>query len=114
MTTKDDIWRLNHILEAIALVEQCVARKGQDDVMVEAALERFVMNIGEMCRGMTPEFKQRYTEIPWHAIISMRHILVHEYYKVDKETIWDVAENKIPALKDWIHGILEKEGKHNG
>ena len=38
----------------------------------------------------------------------MHNILVHEYYKVEKETIWDIAEHKIPALKDWVTGILAK------
>ena len=36
----------------------------------------------------------------------MRNYLVHEYYIIDQETIWDVAEHKIPALRDGIEGIL--------
>ena len=56
---------------------------------------------------MSPELKEKYSVVPWSDIIAMRNILVHEYYKVDEETIWTVAEHKIPALSDWIEGILE-------
>jgi len=104
-----DRWRLGHVLEAISRVEICVARKNDNDPLVDAALERFVQNIGEMCRGASKELKQAYSEIPWADIVAMRHILVHEYYIVDKETLWDVAEHKIPVLKGWIEGILGAE-----
>jgi uncharacterized protein with HEPN domain len=114
MKPKTDEWKLQHILEAIGMIECCVQRKKENDSLVEAALERFIINIGEMCRSLSPRLKEKYPAIPWQDIVSMRNILVHEYYKTDKETIWDTAEHKIPALKDWIVGIIEKEGVENG
>jgi len=106
--SQQDIWRLKHILEAINNVEECVAKKDVGDKFFNAALERFIINIGEMCRGASKTMQSQYPDIPWANIISMRNVLVHEYYKVNQETIWDIAEHKIPALKDWINGILEK------
>lgn len=106
---KKDIWRLNHILDAIADVEECVKRKDINDKILQAALEKFIQNIGEMCRCASKKLQHLYPDIPWSNIIAMRNVLVHEYYRADIETLWDVAENKIPALKDWIQGILKEQ-----
>jgi len=79
--------------------------------LLEAALERKYTIIGEACRAISDEMKYKYKEVPWGDIIGMRNVLVHEYYRVETETLWDVAENKIPALKNWVAGILEKQIK---
>lgn len=101
-----DRWRLDHMLQAATQIEECVVRR-HEGKLVEIALQKLVQNIGEMARGISPAMKAAYADIPWNNIIGMRNILVHEYYKLDKETLWDVAEHKIPALKDWIKGIME-------
>ncbi len=103
---RDEV-RLRHIMEQIALVENILASDRQNP-LCEPALERIYTVIGEACRCVSPVLKSAYPDIPWSDIIAMRNILVHEYYKVKKETLWDVAEHKIPALKDWINGILEQ------
>lgn len=107
-----DLWRLKHVLLAIADVEECLRRGTRGDRIVQAALERFVANIGEMCRGVSDALKVAYPHIPWADIVAMRNFLVHEYHKVKTETIWDVAEHKIPALKDWVKAIIEAHEKH--
>lgn len=84
-------------------------KKDLNDKILQAALEKFILNVGEMCRGASKSLRHLYPDIPWNNIIAMRNVLVHEYYKVEKETLWDVAEHKIPALKNWIQGILEEQ-----
>lgn len=110
--TKDesnrDIVRLKHILDECSQVEQFLLSSDRD-ALLEAALERKYIIIGEACRAVSAELKKRYPLIPWADIIAMRNILVHEYYKVERATLWDVAEHKIPALKDWIQGIISGE-----
>lgn len=103
-----DIVRLHHILDEISEIEEILIRSVRDKLL-EAALERKYTIIGEACRAISAEMQEKYKEVPWGDIIAMRNVLVHEYYKVEKETLWDVAEHKIPALKNWIQGILEKE-----
>ncbi len=106
-----DIVRFKHILEEC---ENIASFLGGDktSLLTARALERSLQIIGEACRTISPTSKSDYSKIPWADIIGMRNILVHEYYRVDVETIWDVAEHKIPALKDWIIGILEKSNDH--
>jgi uncharacterized protein with HEPN domain len=105
--SQNDYWRLTHILEAIADVEECLARNPREDKITQLALERLIGNIGEMCRTVSEELKAAYPDIPWAQIKGMRNTVIHEYHKIKKERIVDVAEHKIPALKDWIRGIIE-------
>ncbi len=103
-----DIIRLKHIFDEIAEIED-ILRENNRSKIFESALERKYTIIGEACRAISQEMKDKYKKVPWNNIISMRNVLVHEYYKVEKETLWDVAEHKIPALKDWIQGILDEQ-----
>jgi len=98
--------RLRHILEQISYIEQFI--QDTRDIKTLKATERCIEIIGEACRAISDELQSQYPEVPWRSIVGMRNILVHEYYQLDNETIWDIAENKIPALKDWIIGILEQ------
>ncbi len=109
--SEEDIWRLTHIEQFIANVEECLRRGPKEDEIVQAALERFIGNIGEACRAVSEDLKNAYPDIPWNRIVSMRNAVVHEYYKIKRERVWDVAEHKIPALKDWIKGIMETHRK---
>ncbi len=113
MNWERDRVRLGHILEAAEAVAEDFAT-GKRDRTTRQAIERNIQIIGEACRVISPELQARYPGVPWGNIRGMRHFLVHEYYRVEKETVWHVAEHKIPALRNWIQGILgdlEKEMK---
>ncbi len=108
-----DTIRLEHILEQTHEIASFI-EGGARDMKTRKAVERCIEIIGEACKAISPELRSRYPDIPWHNIMGMRNILVHEYYQVKKETVWNVAEHKIPALRNWVEGILsdlEKETK---
>ena len=50
-------------------------------------------------------------EIPWSKIIGMRHILVHGYFQIDLDLVWQAVEHDLPALKSQISAILERRDK---
>jgi uncharacterized protein with HEPN domain len=62
--------------------------------------------LGEAVRGLSDEFRGRYPETPWSAILGMRNILVHHYFEIDKEVVWSVVEKELPGLKAQIQAIL--------
>ena len=107
MSKSRDIQRLEHILDCCAKISKYTAN-GDRDEKTQEAIERNLTIIGEACRVVSDELKAEYPLIPWSEIRGMRNILVHEYYIAESETIWDVAEHKIPALKNWIEDILER------
>lgn len=55
--------------------------------------------IGEAVRGISPEFRAASPDIPWSDIIGMRNILVHHYFGIDRDAVWNVVERDLPALK---------------
>lgn len=103
-----DVVRLNDILQTISSIEQ-ILTENKDSFIVQKAMERCFEILGEACRRVSEELKQKYPNIPWGNIIALRNVISHEYDKVEIETLWDIAQHKIPALKDWIKGILEEQ-----
>ncbi len=100
-----DLSSLQDILSTIEMIE-VILQSAPENLVTQKALERCFEILGEACRRISEETKNQYPEIPWANIIALRNVISHEYDKVDIETLWDIAEHKIPALKDWIIGIV--------
>ena len=58
--------------------------------------------IGEAVRGISSEFRTANPGIPWLDIIGMRNILVHHYFGIDRDAVWNVLEDDLPALKEYL------------
>jgi uncharacterized protein with HEPN domain len=55
--------------------------------------------IGEAANYITQETKALFTDIEWNQIVGMRHILIHEYFGIDQNLVWQVIVDDIPKLK---------------
>lgn len=71
-----------------------------DDFIVNAAVCNFIMIIGEASSTITKEFKDKHPEFDWALMKGMRNIIVHEYFGIDVNKVWDTVINDIPKLKD--------------
>lgn len=65
--------------------------------------------IGEAGYRLTNEFRENHPELPWREIIGMRHVLVHDYYQISPQLIYEVCSKDLPQLKSQLQGIIEKE-----
>lgn len=111
----NDLPRILHILEAINNVIEFTNGKNKeqllgDKILLHATIYN-IQIIGEAVSRLTKEFKNKYTSIPWNQIEKMRHILVHDYYKVNFDFVWYVVQEDINFLKIEIEKIIEEENK---
>lgn len=95
--------RLTHILESINEIENYVRgidfSEFRSNSMVKFASIKQLEIIGEAAKHLTDSTKEKYKTISWNEIIGLRNILVHEYFGVDAELVWQIIKTDIPVLK---------------
>ncbi len=105
-----DPGRLEHILLAIRRIEAFVAGKSKEDIQEDSilyfAIVKNIEIIGEAAYMLTPEFKETHPDTPWRIIIGMRHFLVHGYFEVDADEVWNVVVKDLSPLKNQIEQYL--------
>jgi uncharacterized protein with HEPN domain len=71
---------------------------GTQSALLRDGVIRQVGIVGEAASKLSPVFRTAHTSIPWRQIIGMRNIVVHQYWEVDLDVVWEVATQDIPAL----------------
>jgi len=77
------------------------------DETLQRAFVRSLGIIGEAAKKVPDDFRAVHPDIEWRAMGGMRDRLIHDYFGVDYEIVWDVVENRIPELRRQIATILE-------
>ena len=80
------------------------------DETLKRAFVRSLEIIGEAVKQLPNDIKQRYSHLDWRAMAGMRDRLIHGYFGVDYDIVWDVVINKIPMLQREVEYILRQEG----
>ena len=79
----------------------------QDEILFDATV-RNLQNIGEAVRCLPEETRALRSDIEWTRIVGLRHLLVHQYFGVDEEIVWDLAVNRCPQLLRAVEDILQR------
>jgi uncharacterized protein with HEPN domain len=106
---RDPTERLRDILEAIAAIERhsdCEKRAFERDELLQTWFVRHLQIIGEAAKGIPEEIRTLAPEIPWHQIAGMRNVLVHGYFEIDTDLVWDAAVRDVQALEPAIKRLL--------
>jgi len=98
-------------LDAIRHIERYAAQARQAfeaDELLQNWFVRHRQVIGEAVRDLPEDVRNRAPGIPWSKIIGMRHILVHGYFEIDSQVVWEAVERDLPPLKDGIARLLRQ------
>ena len=107
-----DPGRIRHMLDsALILTEETPKHTldaKQTDRILFFGLAKLIEIIGEAAYKLTKEFKTTHNELPWDAIIGMRHVMVHDYYTMSPQKIWTTIVSDIPAMIPILQRYLEE------
>ena len=106
---RDPRERLQDILEAIGHIDRYAARGREAfeaDELIQSWFVRHLQIIGEAARALPEEIRAKMPDIPWSKVIGMRHILVHDYFGIDTEVVWDAVQRDLPSLREKITSLL--------
>ena len=109
---KDDKVFLRHILESIGYIEEDTYQINEESFLKNRQIQDVVVRrfeiIGEAANNISKETKKNFSDVAWSDIIGMRNNLIHEYFGIDLETVWDSVQNDLPKLKEQVVRMLEK------
>jgi len=104
--SRDNRFRLQDILDAIDRISSYVEGMTYEDFLADRktqdAVTRNVEIIGEAARSLSEQFKQEHSSIPWQDIVDMRNVIVHHYFGILPDVVWDVIENELPTLRSQL------------
>lgn len=94
--------RLQDILEAAEAAQRFArgrSRKDLDaDELLTAALVHMIVVIGEAAAAVSERTKSRLPDLPWRGMIGMRNAVIHSYWRVDHDALWQTVEHDLPEL----------------
>lgn len=110
---KDSSIFLEHILGSIEKIEAFSKNLSKEDLskseLNQYAIIRAIEVIGEAAKNLPDSLKNKYSRIPWKEIVGTRDKIIHHYFGVDLDVIWDIIKGDLPTLKKEIKKILEEK-----
>ena len=106
---RDEAYLLDMLLAAREIRDHAAGvtwQRFSEDRILQNALMHLVQIIGEAARKVSPEFRENHPEIPWTEVIGMRHRLVHEYFRIIPEKVWDVVQQDIAPLIEALEPLV--------
>jgi uncharacterized protein with HEPN domain len=109
----DDSTRLHHILDAcdeiLDFTGNMTEKQFLKNRMLHLAVVHLLEIIGEAVNSISQKIKRKYTSIPWIDIVGMRNRLIHGYFDIDLNIVWQSIKIDIPFLRKEILNIVETE-----
>ncbi|MCK6624231.1 MAG: DUF86 domain-containing protein [Anaerolineae bacterium] len=107
---KDDLIRLHHMLDAAREATSFAQNRNRSDLdsdrMLALSLLKLIEIIGEAAATVSKESRLQAPQIPWASIVGMRNRLVHAYFDIDLDRVWDTVTADLPPLISELEQII--------
>ena len=107
---KDERLYLSNIQECIERIEEYTKGSKEEFMqtkMIQDAVIRNFEIIGEAAKRLSPELRSKYSDVPWQQIAGLRDVLIHDYLKVNLNSVWQIIEQNLSDLKRQVTAIME-------
>jgi uncharacterized protein with HEPN domain len=108
---KDDTVYLRHIIDAFLQIERYTNGVTYEEFLSNSLLQDAVIRqlevMGEAARNLSADLQNEYPAIPWRQMISLRNRMIHAYFNVNLQIIWEIIQGDIPNLKQDMMRVLE-------
>jgi uncharacterized protein with HEPN domain len=102
---------LNHILDETEFLLSVLAQMSREqflqDGMAQRSCVRSLEIIGEATKNLPDDFRSANSEIEWSSLARLRDRLIHQYFGVDYEIVWEIMETKMPELNQALRILIE-------
>jgi len=110
---RDYVLYLEDILDALEKIENYTkdisfAEFSNNDMVVDAVIRNFEV-IGEATKNVPEEIKEKYPEVEWREATGFRNVLIHDYFGIDIEAVWDTLKKNLLPFKKHILEVLKSK-----
>jgi len=110
--------RLRHMLDAAREAHAFAQGKGREDLEADRqfalAVVRCIAVVGKAASNVSADTQNAIADIPWRAIINMRHRLVHGYFNINLDIVWQTLTEDLPPLITALGQALRAPGVSDG
>jgi uncharacterized protein with HEPN domain len=94
-------WCIEHYMDNVSHEEFFSSRLLQDGVIRQLEV------MGEAARNLSEDLRNKHPEIPWRQMVGLRNRMIHAYFNVDLQIIWEIVQGDIPVLLQKMTQILD-------
>jgi len=109
MSKRDPLLLLEDIMLAIQKIGRYTSHMDHDAFLTEElvidGVARNLEIIGEAARQLPDDFRRTYPQIPWTQIAGLRNRIVHDYFGLDLEIIWEIIQHDLPELEKQVRAL---------
>lgn len=111
MSKRDNLLLLDDMLQSAQKIKQYTKDIDfnsflADDKTIDAVIRNFEI-IGEAANRIDPDFRDKNPEIEWKRIRGFRNRIVHDYFGIDYEIVWEIIVTYLDELIDWLDTIID-------
>lgn len=111
MSQRDVELRLRHMLDAAREAKQLTTGRTRaefdDDRTLKLAIVRLLEVLGEAAARVPEDFRSQHPELPWAEVVGLRNRLIHGYYEVDYDVVWQILQEDLPSLVERLSRLVD-------